>query len=388
MELYFLRRSGIPVTFSKIKYKPESPTTIAKDNWVKDINIGAIQLRWIDSGLAPWNDVIQETWPAASTTADKRTKYKKAAKSIIDSSHPTRDVWDDSKYKFSNSFGEEVEDSTKAKKLQAKDLPDWDEFIKTDSKQKTVPGVRLSTHKDFTSNYSLAALDRQSHHTTQFLVAEYFNNNKPFHPFPSDRDWPATIVKSGQHVRSIKKATTGTSAVKVNDTFVGNRGGAMPAILLSAETHLGAGLHVTPKGDEKTPASQGYAIDSEFDSFMPAKMKKHVSADDHNRYVGAQNTNAAKEIYFAVQKTYRSIRNDMADKLTRNYPPSEVKYYARIADDQFAAKTANVKGGDENAKKTNMEKDLERIAGMVTQPRTGHNDKTLLPLGWDADDVS
>ncbi len=383
LELYLLKRTGIPITFSKVNYDPEKAPAVGQR--VKDINIGGIQLRWVDANLAPWGDVISSTW--GSENSGKRTRYKKAAKNVLDNSHPTRNVWDGNEYKFSKDFADEVVESTKGKKLEAKDLPSWDVFIKNSHADKTVPGVRLSTHGDFTSNYPLSALDRQSHHTTQFLVAEYFHNGKTFKPFPTDRNWPASVVSAAGVVSKIKKSSNSSKEVKVQETYAGKRGGKMPAILLSAETHLGAGLHVTPRGDEKTSPTQGYSINSDFDGFMPTKMKQSVAKEDHNEYVKRHSAKAEKEIYIAVQKTYKTIRDDMASKLTDKFPDSEMKYFARIAGNQLTAKTSTI-AGSENTKKEEMKKNLKVIADKVTEKTTGHNDKILIPLGWKADDTN
>jgi hypothetical protein len=381
LEMYLLGRTGITVTFGKIDYDPEVKKSA--DKLVKDININAIYLRWIDAtpGYSVWDQVLANTWGTPEYKS-KMSKLRTEAKRIIDITSGTKDIWDGNEYKFDSDFKREAEKGVYGYKLTADKLPEWPVFSSTKKVGSETVGVHLNTHAVFTKNYPLATIERQSHHTTQFLVAEYFRNVKGFKPFPQDRNWPNTVDVQGGEVNKISKQTGGP-AIDVATTYAGNRGGVMPAILLSAKTHLGADLHVTARGDESNTPTQGYSINEIFNKAMPEKMRQDSDPLKHDQYVAGNSAEAGKEIYAAVQTSFKAIRNEMAEKLKNNFPKSEVAYYKAIADTQYEQKIKDVKGTSVENKEKRMVKDLEDIAKQVTKPDSGHNDTEMKKYGWN-----
>ncbi len=386
LQLYLLGRTGMAMDFN-VRVTHPSSGSAAPTVHIGSIEVEDIVLRWIPSDSAPWDEVMRRTWP---TITDTRRHRQAAVRLIRDTVEPpdaslsgTAPVVWDGGFKFKDAFKTEVEDEINPPAISAGSLPDWNEF-KNIADTAPMPAnkavIRLKKHADFTNgSWSLAKNDRQSHHTTQFLVAEYFHNEKAYKPFAPDRNWPASIAFHGsgadRTISSIASAGSGGDTIRVADTYPG-RGGPMPAILLSASTHLGANLHVTPTADEGGTLSQGLAIHRHFVNHLPAAIRPESSTSDANRWLSTNATSAPATIYRAVQATYGDIRSEMMDKLTSHFPSAELNWYRRVAGDQFAAKTGNRSDSD-------LRGDLERIANTVATPGSGHNDTVMTGLGWD-----
>src|SRR5205814_1052432 len=105
-------------------------------------------------------------------------------------------------------------------------------------------GLRLATY----AHSSQKATGRESHHLTQYLVADFFSNqNTTGKAFAPGRKWPG-VRMSSKGVDTFQAPDR--DVIQIGKTRDDDRGGVMPAISLAASTHKGGSLHITPEPDD------------------------------------------------------------------------------------------------------------------------------------------
>jgi len=126
------------------------------------------------------------------------------------------------------------------------------------------PGLWIATHGD---SYMHRQPNRQSHHTTQYLLVQLFEQrhpNRDFRPFPPMTGAVATLFHdqigftlrggSGPLVDAVDNIAVGT----LDPGSGSHRGAGMPAILLGAVTHRRGNLHVRPVPADDTDDEDDY----------------------------------------------------------------------------------------------------------------------------------
>lgn len=262
--------------------------------------------------------------------------------------------------KFNDAFKNRVEQEINPPDLDAELLPPWTVYVGenwkartgsdsharalealnqhaqsgefTDKRRSAGIGLHLGTHHDFTAThhdlFKLGPNNRNSHHITQYLLPEYFHNEKSFKPFPHSGRYPG-VTKSGDGMVSEIEDKQDNKTIKVGNTVSPGRGGPMPAILLSAHAHQNSELHVTPTGDDLTPSSQGYSIHREFGQRLQNRTNKPswIEAEAYLRN-NRSSPEASHKLYQAVQDTYEWIwETEMKDSLMNRMPGVEASYY-------------------------------------------------------------
>lgn len=397
LQLYLLGRTGIALDINNVRVTASTRRGAAPTVSIGTIEVEDIVLRWLPEGTEPWDRVVRNTWGTGTTTRERQVAarlIREAVEPPDGSGGSAPRVWDGNEFKFNARFKEQVDAQVRPSSLDASRLPMWDVFVGSSSSapidgDDKLPAIRLRTHGSFTDgSWSLEQNDRQSHHTTQYLVPEYFRNGKEFRPFDPARRWPASIqFAGGGLVKNIGRSTPASEPIKVEDTEKTRRGGAMPAILLSSDAHLGSpSLHVTPQADDTGAASQGYAIHRVFSGHLPEPLRPAAATATADAWLAANASSAPEIIWRAVQATYRDIRADMMTKLRDHFPARERAWYDRVAvgdttdaaerDRRLAAKVGTRTPGQ-------REGELRSIAEGVSTVGSGHNDTVMTVLGWD-----
>lgn len=214
-------------------------------------------------------------------------------------------------------------------------------------------GLRIGTYK---VSGNQQGRDRESHHTTQFLLLEYFahlnstqtgDDNKPF-PLIAQK---ADIYPGLTATTSAPSKFTGATTVDIAGLVKGERGDAMPAILISRPTHRVGNLHVTTKADDfadkvDSPAGVVSFIFHEKlggDQGEYRKAEKSVAAFEAYR-VAKTDAVVQTQIYDAMQGTYKWMRDLMRERLDSALPGIELKYYNQLA--EAAGKKDRLKPGE------------------------------------------
>jgi hypothetical protein len=331
---------------------------------------------------------ITNTWSnfELGTTSEERQKKIKRIRrwaTVLSETEyqASPDVWKKSTYAFTKEFKDAVEDMLKAKGLPPQDLPPWKDYIKdkgSATKGFGHIGLRIGLHGDV----SQAGHERESHHTTQYLLTEYFRNKKDKKPFfkiieygPAgsglvwDSDGPSIFKCKGKKDVQIATLEKGNGKRE--------RGAAMPAILIAASSHRIRALHVTARKDElKDKKTQSNSIHVEFKSHLHQDLKPQKTeaatqkgVDEYKATHGADAVE--RQIYAAMQKTYRWMHKQMETGFRLNFPGAEKKYYEQVAKDKFAP----------NAPLNTYRANLSKLTSIVGDAYD-HNDRIMRASGW------
>ena len=260
--------------------------------------------------------------------------------------------------------------------LSPNDLPSKKDYLHPDSPSSALGhiGLRLGTYK---GSGNQQGTDRESHHTTQYLLLEYFahqndtqtgDNLKPFPLIAKKPD-----VYPGLDAKTEPLKFTGPTTMDIQGLVKGVRGDSMPAILISRPTHRAGNLHVTTKADDfadkvDSPASVVNFIFHEKLGGDDGEYRKAEKAGvaAFEAYRVAKGDDAVKQqTYDAMQGTYKWMRDLMRERLDNALPGIELKYYNQLAED--GGKKDRLKSGE-----------MTLVAAAAKQ----NNDKEMKNWGW------
>lgn len=287
--------------------------------------------------------------------------------------------------------------------LPADAIPKWADYVKTE-KGDVHPahgsiGLRVSTYgtkEDKGTVDAQSGTERESHHLTQFLFAEYFAHGTDSKQSPADKC-------AFKHLRADKDAPLypfvdpegGMPKTIKNDTLdipiaslAAKRGGKMPALLLARSTHRSGGLHVSSFAEDfgVTASTQSEAVDGEYRRALRKQHADFATAEEGTKkgfteYMTkgggskpAEQTKIRTAVHAAILHTYRWMRKHMHDRLLPALLDHERAYYQTMAkahetpgttdadlafvhDDTKVAKTAGF-----SVSRDTMAKDLRDVA--------------------------
>lgn len=335
---------------------------------------------------------MKNTWPGADE--DKLTKIRIHTRALFEKKGVVVGIWAlfGKDFQFSYLFRKEVDELVKnaltGKTLDPKDLPHWKTYADTNKDIKPNVGVRLAHYGHDDSQKSPG---RESHHLTQFLIADYFSSapTNSYRPFKKSWNHPG-LTWEGNEVKYISEkpnATDKKEAINVGETKgpSSTRGKMMPTISLAASTHRSGRLHITPEADDvggTAGSSQAGAVNNEFERHMPPDLVSTEQKFKDYRKKYGDNT-VASETYTAAQKTYKEVERRMSEALKARMPTLELEFYKEIA------KTTQYKLADETKPDeiTDSEKEFTKLLEDVPAKAKEHNRMGMLDLGWNFEKV-
>ncbi|HTJ42254.1 MAG TPA: DUF4157 domain-containing protein [Kofleriaceae bacterium] len=208
------------------------------------------ELRAMNLALIPEDKAGKPLWDALmSTFSTDNANLRANVRILMFARGYTDGTWDENSFALDGKFMQQI--NTAAGKTAGMTLPDAKSFWYgkgTPPSSSTKWALWIGEHRDGTHHGSP---DRQSHHTTQFLLVQYFEMDHKKRPFPEPRtadvvgvlenELGLTMDSSKTYVDRVANITVG----KLDES--GRRGGGMPAILIAAVTHRrGVGLHIAP----------------------------------------------------------------------------------------------------------------------------------------------
>ncbi len=430
LKLYLYARTGVILKISGLRLNtPEGQAPTASITGVKVENLDLTLIEHRELGPQLQRMAVGCTWPSefgvsrrptdeqvrqfSTNTSSPMNRYRGAVMDLLQSRFPegqSTTVWGRSTFGFNNTFKALVTEALTPSSLSQGDVPPWGAYMQP-TKEKTAQvarelgfpnvnaevGLHLNTHGHFKSAYnSLSGADRQSHHTTQFLLAEYFHCDKDFRPFKRGLRYPGVVFTDSSND---KVDTIGP--IKVRETYGGsNRGEPMPAILLSSHGHLGSGsnLHIAPVGPNDETASQGYAIHLEYKRHIPDDLGPDATQAQVDSYTSSH-PGAGNEIRSAIASTYAWMRTHMSAGLRNRMPGNEITHYRRSArgddsDDSHLQRLLIKKGpsGTQQVSEDDLRTDVQNRARTVYEdyadpylgdaPYRNHNNEIMEALGW------
>jgi Novel toxin 14 len=266
---------------------------------------------------------------------------------------PRPSIWDSKQFSFADWLVKEYIELLKARALgKVEDVPKVLEYTKQTSTEGH--GLAVSTHGDLTSR-GIGAFDRESHHTSQYLLLEFFGNvpdatRQAFPPPYTDFEMPAPHKGKKGPIFSASgngtvDAIVGSERLDIKPLNPNSgRGEGMPTILLAARTHQQGDLHVirqkwiddsTHKREMHGTATQGFAIENKFNFAITEKLRPRNTDRKHRtelqKMLQDEPLKASQQYYQAALETYTWMRNHMIPQLERALLTEEKAYYRGIA---------------------------------------------------------
>ncbi len=301
-----------------------------------------------------WDLLTANSFQTPSTTAADLAAYKAAAKLVVHRGSPQPYTYDFYKFKFSK-YRAKVVSNQRQRMLgyiaaPAGDWPTPADYANPDSsavgKKITDIGLRVG---DYDTWGVKATEDRDAHHPVQFLLLEYFHNEKPRKPFPmlGKHPYPGVTAVNTDKVATIKGGPGTIQAEK----YAARRGGIMPTIFLARTTHQ-SGVHyrTEPPDDKVSPRkTQGSTIDNVYKRLLPKPVATvldqpaMLDALEANRAAGNETEllpepnpavsykSASDAFVAAARQTYQDMWRSLKPKLETALNTHEVAYYNSIA---------------------------------------------------------
>lgn len=355
MEALIFRKTGIGM---QLKVKEASPSYL-----VDQVKVTYVHLGWI----APGTVGKQPLWDEAMKTKDllaggddpQATRLELHARLAVMGPDPF--IWKTgrSEYRLSEDFVEafaKYRASRKpdlVKKLPGKGAAPHEsdpvafrnEYLNPTSQAGI--GLRIGLHGGHSGLEKQAGMDRESHHTTQYLLVQFFRNDNKIKAWSAGKAYAGSGTKgiyprsgaSRQYFEGDTKPQIKLDALDLGGA--GKRGSAMPAILISADAHRRAQLHVEKegqwKGMEGDPDSdesqgritQGYAIQAQWKKQQATHVGTHEDAPDWDAKM--KMPGAADKLHEAMIGVYHWMHGIMLPALERGLKTRELAYYRAVA---------------------------------------------------------
>jgi len=403
LEAVLFARTGISM---QIKMAPGPPAKVAR------LDCGYIHLGLIapgTQGKSPlWDTVMRETPEILDGEADADVRLEIWERLNVLGPDPF--IWKTgtAKFKFSSDF---VEAFGKVRSKRKPDLPKQlpvtgasiDPAVVPPSKNEYLNptgqsgvGLRIGLHGGVKALPKQQGLDRESHHTTQYLLVQFFRNDNSRKAWRSGVDYSGKNAKYGifpptGEGRSRFVAPKGTLQLdELDPEGPGKRGAKMPAILISADLHKRGQLHVErerewKEGTQGDPDSddsqgrvtQGFAISAQFKRELNRTVHTFDTSPDWDQKMKVPD--AADNVFDAMVGTYHWMRSRMLDQLQAGLVTRELAYYRGIA--------ARKPGAVEDAKTGKLKPAYDMSAGAlesVFNRAKNNNDSVMRSAGWPA----
>jgi hypothetical protein len=310
---YVFTRTGVAIN-----------VTLNLTDWKKPA-VASVLVEYLNLGLVPSGDELWTKLGSKMQPVDQREMQIRL--STLD---PQPGVWDATAYKLDTDYLKKYERWLVRRKDYGRP-PSSSEYIGG----KTGNTLSIGTHQMLTGRTDNTT-DRESHHTTQFLLIQYFSNaskkKKPFFKNLPGVEFEGSLAKSFK--------APGRGKIDISPLFEGDRGGPMPAILLSREAHRQGKLHIdrahqwVPEGakaDKSDSATQAFMVDSQYKSrlakagFEPVASEKTFK--DKRSELGSDR-DIQLAVYNAVTGTYAWMHETMTRALQYALPRNEFAFYA------------------------------------------------------------
>jgi hypothetical protein len=280
---------------------------------VKAVKIVFINLADVYGGDDLWTLAQKNTWPT-DTDEKQQSERRARLRGVLREQKVSSAVWHATEFKFGDAIVAEEKrletdllNAGATGRVEASKLPSKAEYLdlkKIESNHEKNIGLRLG-HFIQLENYSSKTItlpdtaktkvetkgqqrgiERESHHTTQYLLLEFFRNAATRDAFPLLKKGAAGNRSDGKAVYPGVESTGGevdAFAGKVRfpiKEFEDHRGGLMPALLIARVTHRTGGLHITSTSEDFGPSvtTPGSAIQSIFQQRLPAEYLKAEAA--------------------------------------------------------------------------------------------------------------
>ena len=362
----------------------ETEKTISK------IKINNVLLQNIGGTSSLWNIAMRASFGSHSAEVPNLSEAKGEIRQRLRALPPSPLVFAFTSFQFSDSFVKDYLELLRSRGKSVEDIPNVHDYTKTDNNR--ADSLAVSTHGNLTSR-GIGAFKRESHHTTQYLLVEFFGNladaSRPAFPNYQTR-YPSGVEFVSGNSGEIKGIRSGGRFLDVSALNPDRgRGNNMPAILLSARTHQRGELHVLREArwepgtdyetERKGTATQGLAIENTFNRALPPELRPHGESEQHKtafrEAIDKDETRANREFYNAAKATYHWMYNRMIPALQSGLQTEELAYYRGVAalKHKVSEASADLQGP--------FDMKAEDLSPVWRQAKA-NNDRVMTAAGW------
>jgi hypothetical protein len=361
---------------------------------VDNVKVVNVALDHIGGASRLW-DVAVDAAFAGRTLPFSADNLQNAVRQRLRALGPQVSVWDSNEFKLSRHFVDEfIALRETAERGTLTDVPPKARYLDVNST--AGDSLAIGTHGRLTSpGRSIGAFGRESHHTSQFLLAEFFGNDadasrRAFPTHHAQSEYPSAVIfGSGGKVRAIEAPGQTRIDIASLDPTSG-RGDNMPAILIAARTHRRGELHVLRESswtensltsDKDNTTTQGIAIENTFTRALPEDLRPRDNTPERRRrFVDAVQRDPAganRAFHRAVVATYHWMYGRMIPALEQALVTEELAYYNGIA-----ALNHTINAGTDNVDLHSDYKLTESDLRGVFRAAKANNDRVMSGYGW------
>jgi len=337
LESYILAKTGVSLLISADDDK----------GTIHSVSIANLVIIMVGGGAGLWEKALSNAGVTGDTT-DMRSALrailrpagvrKEVATTDASGVPKNVDIWAKTGFAFHGDLIQLAKDHIAAAAIKGRpdDVPDYKQYVNVDDKTpRSTIGLRIGTHGDENQK----GPDRDSHHTTQWLLIEYFRNHtEDLKPFPKSEmpGWKAAgVFFEGTAATGFENPADSSQAVGFKELDKGERGEAMPAILIARKLHHEGDLHIkgaTPEDFTKSRPTQGGAVHDKFQkALFTGQFATWKGASDFNAKCQAEPSKFGNQLSTALQATYAEMYRKMEPALERGMRSIEMTYYLEIA---------------------------------------------------------
>lgn len=333
-----------------------------------------------------WRIAMYRSFSGHSTDIPDLSHAQGEVRQRLRSLPPSPAIFSPLSFAFSTLFVDDYLELVRSRGRTVDDIPTVRDY--TNTRNNRADSLAVGTHGDL-SGRGIGAYGRESHHTSQYLLVEFFGNleDATRNAFPAHHTrYPSGVeFKSGSN-GEVNRIRSGGRFLEVGQLSpTSGRGDAMPAILLAARTHRRGELHVmheprwNPESDERIGTqTQGFAIENRFNGFLPPELRPHNSSEAQKQRFQAEidrdEPRVNRALYNAAVSTYHWMYDRMIPQLRNGLITEELAYYRGVA-----ALSRQREGTD------NLDPNYDMTAAHLVQvweAAKRNNDHVMSGYGW------
>jgi hypothetical protein len=310
------------------------------------LEMAALNMVEIGGGSQLWTDLMKNSFNV-DKGSDEKNRLQPRVRTYLQARGPVWGLWKKTSFALSDRVIEEIKNviAKTGETLKAEDLPLPEVYLSPTAMGARPAtghiGLLVGTYQSQTGNNK--SVERESHHTTQFLLLEYFRNwHESFQPFRHTLSiYPGLVTSGNKPAQFRPRSGPAIDIAGLTGEDEWARGPHMPAISLARVTHRRGDVHIEGEPDDLVDTAprkrtQAGAVSNHFrDNITDPALRQamFVAADETplRAIVAARRDFVQEQIHSAMQATYQWMRDDMRDRLITGLESEEVNYYNNLA---------------------------------------------------------
>lgn len=328
VESYMLVRAGVRIEL-KLVADPERFLQASSRSRAFEVRITGLFLGAINRNSGLWATIIDRQLRGGDARTEER-RYQ-AVKAVIRARGPHRSAFERGSFRLKSEILDEATQRLMATsdEIDVSRWPTPQNYTNTDRAVGEI-GLRIADHRTLTAS---PVVDRESHHTTQFLLTEFFTNRNGRPAF--GRDEPGLEVRDG-HPWALHRRSG--DPIQFGELYAG-RGGLMPAVMIARLTHRQDGLHLDrdrPDDDPTATPSQAGTFSNWWTAQAGAVPTGMTLSNRRSRTDATESiTDATKarneQLADALENAYQRMRSHMLGRLEEGLKTKEKEHYEYVA---------------------------------------------------------